>query len=824
MPDAIMHDRRREVSRDRRSRDRTTRSVSPLRRDYDDHDEPRRIPVTPEQALWKFREFMGVIIHEDERDLFCIDCDAYTRHLANAAFQGDKSLKEALKEQGEHFAREYEKSALPVTAHGALLGKLAALEEKIKSHNIEYGEACDALTEMRAHADAFESKNKELRADVARLTALLNDVDNHRDIRRKTSSSSEITTPSRWSDEPEHDDAMRGLLASQWAPANGAVTTASDPVFEDVPPRVRLGPQAVINASFGLPPPMGHTPVRGRGNTGLRTAQEDPATIDKVNELFAAAANHSNHGAFARARGFIERIMESNASQRTAIHKHALELWAQNRTRRTTPAPATHGTKTDTTGGSADGAAKQRHGWSGSPPQDVIDCLVRLETLVFALYPPEDVVLPRTLRHVGYHATTRNDFWRDPIPYLLRALRGLPVLSLFTVTRELIWKDLERLERACEDMHVDFELYRDPRMHQEDPTTIEKVEELFAAAATHSNHGAFARARGFIERIMESDASQRTIAHNRALELWAQNRAKRPSAHTRSTTTGPSDGNIGGAGMQRRQPQLEEPIADWMEWLAEHAADGQNPMRGVSRGENGFYEERDVRGFIASAQLGPAKTDPTAERSRTKYKHLSVQLLAVQGRYEQHLIDAGVVIAPTRSYVRYTKGVDNLTMRDVAIHFAENGVTIAEADDCGQWARKFIASWVAERKPKAPHGMIDTLEIMNGPTLMITEATATATTNAQGTPPSTASMTTNSGAQTTHSAGDAANASGATTTTNALPYQAPADVSQSETTAIAVSPPLNNGGIATSASASSTILATPLPNSGGDAGASTQDA
>ncbi|KAI0040254.1 hypothetical protein FA95DRAFT_1611949 [Auriscalpium vulgare] len=96
------------------------------------------------------------------------------------------------------------------------------------------------------------------------------------------------------------------------------------------------------------------------------------------------------------------------------------------------------------------------------PPQDVIDCLVRLETLVFALYPPEDVVLPRTLRHVGYHATTRNDFWRDPIPYLLRALQGLPVLSLLTVTRELIWKDLERLERACEDMHVDFELYRDP--------------------------------------------------------------------------------------------------------------------------------------------------------------------------------------------------------------------------------------------------------------------------------------------------------------------------------------------------------------------------
>ncbi|KAI0047563.1 hypothetical protein FA95DRAFT_1679004 [Auriscalpium vulgare] len=99
------------------------------------------------------------------------------------------------------------------------------------------------------------------------------------------------------------------------------------------------------------------------------------------------------------------------------------------------------------------------------PPQDVIVCLVRLETLVFALCPAEDVVLPQTLRHVGYHAIPR-DVWRPPIRYLLKTLQGLPVLHLVTATTELLTTDLKDLTRACEDMHVDLELYSSYRMHR----------------------------------------------------------------------------------------------------------------------------------------------------------------------------------------------------------------------------------------------------------------------------------------------------------------------------------------------------------------------
>ncbi|KAI0047567.1 hypothetical protein FA95DRAFT_1605985 [Auriscalpium vulgare] len=100
------------------------------------------------------------------------------------------------------------------------------------------------------------------------------------------------------------------------------------------------------------------------------------------------------------------------------------------------------------------------------PSQDVITRFVRLETLVFALCPAEDVVLPQTLRHVGYHATTKDDVGRAPIRYLLQALQGLPVLHLVTATTELLTADLQDLTRACEDLHVDFELYSSYRMHR----------------------------------------------------------------------------------------------------------------------------------------------------------------------------------------------------------------------------------------------------------------------------------------------------------------------------------------------------------------------
>ncbi|KAI0047460.1 hypothetical protein FA95DRAFT_1572504 [Auriscalpium vulgare] len=97
------------------------------------------------------------------------------------------------------------------------------------------------------------------------------------------------------------------------------------------------------------------------------------------------------------------------------------------------------------------------------PPQAVINRFVRLEKLVIAARPGlAGVVLPRTLLHVGYHAVRKDD--RAPLRYLLDALQVLPVLRLITATRALSPEDLADLTRACDEMRVDFLLYRDCRM------------------------------------------------------------------------------------------------------------------------------------------------------------------------------------------------------------------------------------------------------------------------------------------------------------------------------------------------------------------------
>ncbi|KAI0038630.1 hypothetical protein FA95DRAFT_1578087 [Auriscalpium vulgare] len=46
-------------------------------------------------------------------------------------------------------------------------------------------------------------------------------------------------------------------------------------------------------------------------------------------------------------------------------------------------------------------------------------------------------------------------------------------------------------------------------------------------------------------------------------------------------------------------------------------------------------------------------------------------------------------------------------------------MTLAEVEDYGQWARKFLASWVVDRKPRAPNAMLETLELLNGPMPMV---------------------------------------------------------------------------------------------------------
>ncbi|KAI0041759.1 hypothetical protein FA95DRAFT_1565033, partial [Auriscalpium vulgare] len=93
------------------------------------------------------------------------------------------------------------------------------------------------------------------------------------------------------------------------------------------------------------------------------------------------------------------------------------------------------------------------------PPQDVLERIGQLKSLVFELLPKEDFVLPQSLRHVGYHP------WDAEVvvaSHAVAALCALADLKLVTATRFARPKHLVALEEVCRDRGVEFETYRTP--------------------------------------------------------------------------------------------------------------------------------------------------------------------------------------------------------------------------------------------------------------------------------------------------------------------------------------------------------------------------
>ncbi|KAI0038196.1 hypothetical protein FA95DRAFT_1613564 [Auriscalpium vulgare] len=98
------------------------------------------------------------------------------------------------------------------------------------------------------------------------------------------------------------------------------------------------------------------------------------------------------------------------------------------------------------------------------PPQDVLERIARLESLVFDQLPEEDVVFPRSLRHAGYHPreTSSGSEGVKVASYVVAGLRALPDLKLVTATRFAQPAQLAALEEVCRDRGVEFQTYRTP--------------------------------------------------------------------------------------------------------------------------------------------------------------------------------------------------------------------------------------------------------------------------------------------------------------------------------------------------------------------------
>ncbi|KAI0045576.1 hypothetical protein FA95DRAFT_1596766 [Auriscalpium vulgare] len=95
------------------------------------------------------------------------------------------------------------------------------------------------------------------------------------------------------------------------------------------------------------------------------------------------------------------------------------------------------------------------------PPLAVLKTLVALETLVIDSLPMESCILPKNLRHFGYHSYITEER-SEQVQILLDAVRALPKLNLFTATRRSSQETLQEIKRLCRDGGVEFAVYPEP--------------------------------------------------------------------------------------------------------------------------------------------------------------------------------------------------------------------------------------------------------------------------------------------------------------------------------------------------------------------------
>ncbi|KAI0046750.1 hypothetical protein FA95DRAFT_1606642 [Auriscalpium vulgare] len=93
------------------------------------------------------------------------------------------------------------------------------------------------------------------------------------------------------------------------------------------------------------------------------------------------------------------------------------------------------------------------------PPQEILEQLFQLKTLVVSMLPEQHVALPPSLQHVGYHIDYLSCGVAPAAEIVVNPLRVLSELRLVTVTRELKNRVQAALETMCRDRGVDFGIY-----------------------------------------------------------------------------------------------------------------------------------------------------------------------------------------------------------------------------------------------------------------------------------------------------------------------------------------------------------------------------
>ncbi|KAI0042164.1 hypothetical protein FA95DRAFT_1610402 [Auriscalpium vulgare] len=93
------------------------------------------------------------------------------------------------------------------------------------------------------------------------------------------------------------------------------------------------------------------------------------------------------------------------------------------------------------------------------PPACVFRGFASLEDLFVAELPSDGIILPRTLKHVGYHKSADIAQSAVRMDAFVAALGALPALDSVSVTRQVSAEALQTLEQTCRRAAVDFLVY-----------------------------------------------------------------------------------------------------------------------------------------------------------------------------------------------------------------------------------------------------------------------------------------------------------------------------------------------------------------------------
>jgi hypothetical protein len=155
------------------------------------------------------------------------------------------------------------------------------------------------------------------------------------------------------------------------------------------------------------------------------------------------------------------------------------------------------------------------------------------------------------------------------------------------------------------------------------------------------------------------------------------------------------DDGSNGVGYTHTRPQKtvnplrEDPPEVWQAFYTDYP-EALVPNLGIRRNNGGAPVLSDVKASRIVSQLRPDKTTGPLEAS-VPFKPTTARLFSVHGAYQEALMRLRIDIAHQVTYMPYN-GPSDLTLDNVASHFAACGITLAVADsELGPWARQYLS-------------------------------------------------------------------------------------------------------------------------------------